>query len=50
MNPEQTNDDELNQIIRYNIGVWGGRFNAIIPANDEGIAEAWWNTMIVLAP
>ncbi len=50
VNLEQTNDDELNQIIRYNIGVWGGRFNAIIPANGDDIAEAWWNMLVILDP
>ncbi|MCH7922497.1 MAG: hypothetical protein IH975_05625 [Nitrospinae bacterium] len=50
INPEETNDKELNQIIRYNDGVWGGRFNAIIPTTGTEIAPDWWKLLAIVDP
>lgn len=50
INIEETSDSELNHIIRYNVGIWGGRFNAIIPFRNQEIVEPWWQTLIAIDP
>ncbi len=50
VNIDETNDDELNQIIRFNVSIWGGRFNPIIPVRNNEIEEEWWNLLVAFDP
>ncbi|TAK06315.1 hypothetical protein EPO44_05540, partial [bacterium] len=50
VNPDSTNVSEINQIIRYCVGCWGGRFNGIFPTTGTEIPEQWWKAMVVLDP
>ncbi|MFQ5852478.1 MAG: hypothetical protein ACE5JU_18100 [Candidatus Binatia bacterium] len=50
INPESTNDSEINQIIRYGVGRWGGRFNAMFPTTGTEIPDQWWKAMVSLDP
>jgi hypothetical protein len=43
-------NDNINEIIRYSITTWGGRYHAIIPASKEEIKPSWWNLLIHLDP
>lgn len=47
---EKIDNNGINQIIRYSIGTWGGRFHAIIPTSGEEIAPAWWKLLTILDP
>jgi len=47
---ENIDNNGINQIIRYSIGTWGGRFHAIIPTSGEEIAPAWWKLLTILDP
>lgn len=50
VHPEKTNDDELIQVVRYSVGVWGGRFHAIIPTTGAEITPDWWKLLVMLDP
>lgn len=42
--------DGINNIIRYCITVWGGRYHAIIPASFAEIKPSWWELLKNLDP
>ena len=46
----QTTDEEINQIIQYSVGVWGGRYHAIIPTTGKEIASDWWKLLVLVDP
>lgn len=50
VHPEKIDNNGINQIIRYSIGTWGGRFHAIIPTSGEEIAPDWWKLLTILDP
>lgn len=50
VDPGHTNDNEINQIIRYCVGRWGGRFNGIFPTTGAEIPSQWWKAMVLLDP
>ncbi|MHB8156527.1 MAG: hypothetical protein ACYDEQ_03935 [Desulfocucumaceae bacterium] len=50
INPDLTNNTELNQIIRFNIGVWGGKYNVIIPTTGKDFLPDWWDFLIAIDP
>lgn len=50
VNPEETNEDELNEIFSYCQGVWGGGYNIIIPATSKEIAHDWWKLFVSIDP
>ena len=50
VNPQATNDHEINDIIRYSVGVWGGRFHAIVPTSGADIPPDWWKFLVDLDP
>ncbi|MDP3723551.1 MAG: hypothetical protein Q8R91_08655 [Candidatus Omnitrophota bacterium] len=50
VNPLATTDDELNQLIRYSVGLWGGRFHVIIPTTGDTIEEDWWKLLTIVDP
>lgn len=50
VNPLATTNDELNQLIRYSVGVWGGRFYVIIPTTGDTIEEDWWKLLTIVDP
>lgn len=50
VHPKKTNDGELNQIVRYSVGVWGGRFHAIIPTTGAEITSDWWKLLVTVDP
>jgi len=50
INPAETNDKELDEIIRYSISVWGGKFHAIIPTTGAKIEPDWWKLLSIVDP
>lgn len=50
INPQSTNDNEVNQIIRSCIRRWGGRFNGIFPTDGIEVPEQWWKAMVIHDP
>lgn len=50
VHPETTTDAEIDQIIRFSTGVWGGKFHAIIPSDGKEIAPDWWKLLQFLDP
>ena len=50
VDPVKTSDNDLNQIICYSLGIWGGRFHAIIPTSGSDILGDWWNLLKVIDP
>lgn len=50
LNPESTSDVVLNQIVRFSLSVWGGRFHAIIPTIGDQIEADWWKLLVTIDP
>ncbi len=50
INPQPSNDSEIDQIIRYSTGVWGGRFYLIIPTDGEIVSGDWWTLLMTVDP
>ena len=50
VDPEKGTNDELMQIIRYCIKIWGGRYYAIVPTNGKTIADTWWSLVKMTDP
>ena len=50
VDPENTTDQELNQIIRYCTRVWGGRYHTIIPTDGTDISSDYWRLFEMLDP
>jgi len=42
VNPDACPPELLDSLFDFNYGVWGGRFNPIIPVRDGQIDEAFW--------
>ena len=42
VNPSQENIEIIDQIINFNRGLWGGRFNPIILTDGNTIKDNWW--------
>ena len=42
VNPSQENIEMIDQIINFNRGLWGGRFNPIILTDGNTIKDNWW--------
>lgn len=42
VNPSQDSIEIIDQIISYNRGLWGGRFNPIILTDGNTIEDNWW--------
>ena len=42
VNPSQDSIEIVDQIISYNRGLWGGRFNPIILTDGNTIEDNWW--------
>jgi hypothetical protein len=50
VDPHQVTDQKLNQIFRFNVDVWGGRFNPIIPTDGSQISPEWWKLLQLADP
>ena len=50
VNLEECNDALLDSIWRYNLMVWGGRYNPIIPTDGKEIKEEWWKLLELTDP
>ncbi|MYF99911.1 hypothetical protein F4212_12400 [Candidatus Poribacteria bacterium] len=42
MNPSQDSIEVVDEIINFNRGLWGGRFNPIILTDGNTIEDNWW--------
>ena len=50
IDPRSTTGGELNSIVRYCCGIWGGRFHGIIPTDGLAISENWWQVLRLCDP
>lgn len=51
VNPLETNwREQLDAVWKYNLDKWGGRFNTVIPTNDNEIKEEWWQFLKKIDP
>jgi hypothetical protein len=50
VNPIQTPEKLLNEIIKNNFEQWGGRYNLIIPTDGVNISDSFWNLLILTDP
>ena len=42
MDPSPDSIEKVGQIIEYNRGLWGGRYNPIILTDGNTIEDKWW--------
>ena len=42
VNPSQDSIEIVDQLINFNRGLWGGRFNPIILTDGNTIEDNWW--------
>lgn len=50
VNPSQDSIEIADQIINYNRGLWGGRFNPIILTDGNTIEDNWWKFLRDIDP
>lgn len=50
VDPANTDQVEINSIIRFNVRSWGGRYNAIFPTDGKNMLPDWWQGLIFHDP
>lgn len=50
LDPSNTSEDLLNTILEFNLQLWGGRYNPIIPCNGAEITESFWRLLVFSDP
>lgn len=50
VDPANTDQTEINSIIRFNVRSWGGRYNAIFPTDGKNMLPDWWQGLIFHDP
>jgi hypothetical protein len=50
LDPANASDDLLNTILEFNLQLWGGRYNPIIPCNGAEISESFWRLLVFSDP
>jgi len=50
VDPVDTSEHDLNQIIRFCVRSWGGRFNPIVPTDGANILSNWWQLLLLTDP
>ena len=50
VNPSQDSIEIIDQIINFNRGLWGGRFNPIILTDGNTIEDNWWKFLRDIDP
>jgi hypothetical protein len=50
LDPANASDDLLNTILEFNLQLWGGRYNPIIPCNGAEISSRSGGCLFFLIP
>lgn len=50
INPKVLSSEQIDAIIKYNLGKWGGRFNPVIFTDGMTIEDNWWRFLRAYDP
>jgi len=50
INPDIIDGEDIDEIFKYCLTVWGGKFYAIIPTSGQEIKPDWWKLLTILDP